>query len=513
MLKFLILLLQQTLLLLLLLILQPSLSITPNDINILFNNANTLYSQGLLDQALYQYQEILKYNNNNADVNCNIGSIYYDINDIKNAEIYYRRALYINNNHQSALFNLASLIQDSNNNIKEALELYNRLLIIEPNSIDALSNIGAIYHRNGDYISAVSSYKKAIDIILNDSNNIDSNNNNEILSSLYEHYGRAIIRIADNKKLSNNTIDINAADSLLLEAQKLLNSSLHYNSNNSIAKHMLMSILADNCTNDTNNDYQASDDYITKLFDDFSSSFETSLEKLEYHAPSLLTKAVLNMNIDRYSLLIDLGCGTGLFGAMLSNDAKINIDYSVGVDLSKKMLKLASEKSVHDTDIKVYSSLYAGPMTQFISSLAKYRYNDNSKIDDYNSDIIDVEDIVNNGFDNKFMNGNKKLLDQYPILVVAADVFVYVGDLDPVFDSFLELKKNNDIFAFTTEALPEEDNNNKGFKLQANGRYAHKKSYIDKLLREKSFSIVTYESVILRKELGQNVYGHLYVFS
>jgi predicted TPR repeat methyltransferase len=279
------------------------------------------------------------------------------------------------------------------------------------------------------------------------------------------------------------------------------------------AKHMLMSILADNCTNDTDNDYQASDDYITKLFDDFSSSFETSLEKLEYHAPSLLTKAVLSMNQLRYSLLIDLGCGTGLFGSMLSSDTNINIDYSIGVDLSKKMLKLASEKRVNDTNIKVYSSLYAGPMTQFISSLAKYRYNDNSKIDDYNTDIIDVEDIVNNGFDNKFMNGNKKLLNQYPILVVAADVFVYVGDLDPVFDSFLELKRNNDIFAFTTEALPEDDNNNKGFKLQANGRYAHKKSYIDKLLREKSFSIVTYESVILRKELGQNVYGHLYVFS
>lgn len=479
-----------------------------HDISSMFLTANTLYSKGLLAEACHYYKEVLKYEPSNADANCNLGSVYLDMDDPINAELYYRNTLSIDDKHQGALFNLASLLQDKNSiqqnkdELNEARDLYERLLVIEPNSIDALANLGALFHRSSNYSLAVLTYKKAIDTILidNDSNNDE---NNQVLSSLYEHYGRAVLRIADNKKLLNDS----SVDSLILEAQQLLNNSLHYNSNNSIAKHMLMSILSDNCTNDN---YQASDDYITRLFDDFSTSFESSLEKLEYHAPSLLSKAIADQNKLRYSLLIDLGCGTGLFGAMISNYSNIKIDHCLGVDLSSKMLKLAAEKQVNSK--RIYNNLYAGPMTQFITALAKYRYNGVLKIDDYNSDIVDVDDIVHNGFDKQFLNGNKQLLNEYPLLVVAADVFVYVGDLDSVFESFFELKKKDDIFAFTTEALSE-DNDNKSFKLQANGRYAHKKSYIDKLIEKYQFQIVTYEAVILRKELGNNVHGHLYLFS
>ena len=111
---------------------------------------------------------------------------------------------------------------------------------------------------------------------------------------------------------------------------------------------------------------------------------------------------------------------------MISNFTNnINIDYILGVDLSPKMLKLAGEKRINDNS--VYSNLYAGPMTQFISALAKYRYTDmHLKIDTYDNNIVDVDNIVTNGFDKKFLNGNKQLLNENPILVVAADDF----DLD-----------------------------------------------------------------------------------
>jgi predicted TPR repeat methyltransferase len=268
-----------------------------------------------------------------------------------------------------------------------------------------------------------------------------------------------------------------------------------------------MSILADknNCTNDIEN-YQASDDYITKLFDDFSISFESSLEKLEYHAPSLLVKAIKELNQSTYSLLLDIGCGTGLVGILIAECSnELNIMYSTGVDLSPKMLLIAALKKVNDK--KVYNSLYSGGMTTFIDNLSNLR---NNKIiynvADHDKNVINVDD----GFDKKFIDRN--LLQQYPILVIAADVFVYVGDLDAVFTSLSDLRKNsnNDIFAFTTEMLPEE-NTSKGFKLQQNGRYCHKKSYLDDLLKRHNFNIVTYKSVVLRKELNNDVHGHLYI--
>ena len=514
-------------LLLLLLLLLLTLTYS-NDIKSMFSYANNLYSKGLLSEAKEKYKEILIHEPNHSDANCNLGSVYLDLGDIKNAETFYRKAL-INRDHSGALFNLASLLQDRNNllqnkdEINEARELYKRLLLLEPNSIDALSNLGSLEHLSGNYIAAISSYNKSIDIILKSDDN--NNNNDELLSSLYEHYGRAVLRIAETEKIlinsctttnttttttTTNNNNNNKVDNLMNEAQNLLNSSLHYNSKNSVAKHMLMSILADknNCNNNNNDDenYQASDDYITKLFDDFSISFESSLEKLEYHAPSLLVKAIKELNQSTYSLLLDIGCGTGLAAVLIKECNDFNIMYSTGVDLSPKMLSIAALKKVKEK--KVYDSLYSGAMTTFIDYLALFRNNDdniNYKVIDNSKDVIDVED----GFDKNFIN--RKLLQKYPILGIAADVFVYVGDLDNVFTSLSKLKiDNHDIFAFTTEILSE-DNTNKGFKLQQNGRYSHKKSYLDNLIKKYNFSTVTYKPVVLRKELNNDVHGHLYI--
>ena len=479
-----------------------------NDISSMFSYANSLYGKGLLSEAKTLYEKLLKQEPTHADANCNLGSVYLDLGDNENAEICYRKAL-VDGDHSGALFNLASLLQDiysisqNRDELKEARGLYQRLLLLEPNSIDALSNLGSLEHRLGNYIAAISSYNKSIGIVIE----ADSNDNHELLSSLYEHYGRAVLRIAETEKLLMNSTNGNNSgkvDNLMNEAQNLLNTSLHYNNKNSIAKHMLMSILADknNSTNDNEN-YQASDDYITKLFDDFSISFESSLEKLEYNAPSLLVKAIRGLNIPTYSLLLDIGCGTGLAGELIAECSDLDFMYSAGVDLSPKMLSIAANKKVNNK--KVYNSLYAGAMTSFIDHLSNFRHNNVYKVVNNEKDVINVED----GFDKNFIDRN--MLHQNPILGIAADVFVYVGDLEPVFTSLSFLKKDNhDIFAFTTEMLTE-DYASKGFKLQQNGRYSHKKSYLDDLIKAHNFSVVKYCPVILRKELNSDVRGHLYI--
>ena len=171
-------------LLLLLLLLLLTLTYS-NDIKSMFSYANNLYSKGLLSEAKEKYKEILIHEPNHSDANCNLGSVYLDLGDIKNAETFYRKAL-INRDHSGALFNLASLLQDRNNllqnkdEINEARELYKRLLLLEPNSIDALSNLGSLEHLSGNYIAAISSYNKSIDIILKSDDN--NNNNDELLS-------------------------------------------------------------------------------------------------------------------------------------------------------------------------------------------------------------------------------------------------------------------------------------------------------------------------------------------
>ncbi|OWK26524.1 hypothetical protein AJ87_05405 [Rhizobium yanglingense] len=54
--------------------------------------------------------------------------------------------------------------------------------------------------------------------------------------------------------------------------------------------------------------------YVERLFDDYAARFETSLvEKLDYTVPQKLA-ALVAATGRKYSLAVDLGCGTGLLG-------------------------------------------------------------------------------------------------------------------------------------------------------------------------------------------------------
>ena len=86
-------------------------------------------------------------------------------------------------------------------------------------------------------------------------------------------------------------------------------------------------------------------------------------------------------------------------------------------------------------------------------------------------------------------------------LIVAADVFGYIGNLAPVISA---LKGKN--ICFSIEVSAETDD----YKLNDAGRYLHNPAYIENLLQTNGFTQINKYDLVLRQENGADVKGLLY---
>ena len=89
-------------------------------------------------------------------------------------------------------------------------------------------------------------------------------------------------------------------------------------------------------------------------------------------------------------------------------------------------------------------------------------------------------------------------------LVVAADVFIYLGDLTPVFDGVRRALRAGGRMAFSVEAGEQQE-----FELAATRRYRHSRPYLERLAAEYGFAVDAIETGVLRREAGSDVPGHL----
>ena len=188
--------------------------------------------------------------------------------------------------------------------------------------------------------------------------------------------------------------------------------------------------------------------YIQNLFDEFSGTFDHHLvHELKYDIPATMHALLITQNVlDNNTRVLDLGCGTGLIGQQLGKQ----IEFIDGVDLSQGMLNKAREKSL-------YRNLFNANIIEFINAL-------NSK-ETYN-------------------------------LVIAADVFIYLGALEPLFEAL----KNKLSFAAQTHFLFSlETIENNAYKLLPSGRYAHNIGYVEELCQRYAFDIVTVKKQLFVK--------------
>lgn len=195
-------------------------------------------------------------------------------------------------------------------------------------------------------------------------------------------------------------------------------------------------------------------DYVRALFDDFADRFELTLvDRLAYVVPGALAKFLAAEGMDDAATVLDLGCGTGLMGAELTRPGRC-ID---GVDLSARMLAHARAK-------RIYRELGV------------------------------VELLA-------FLRGSSRQWD----LVVAADVFIYMADLKPLFEAVFDRLPVGGCLAFSIECSDGEHVQ----LLPETGRYRHSPRRVVEMLLDSGFAQIRRQSLALRIESGVPVAGEL----
>ena len=194
--------------------------------------------------------------------------------------------------------------------------------------------------------------------------------------------------------------------------------------------------------------------YVQALFDEYADDFQTHLvEQLNYQAHNTLL-APLRASGQRFERVLDLGCGTGLCGRLIQAQAGV----VEGVDLSSAMVGQARASGAYQR--VVHGDLLA------------------------------------------FLRESTQPVD----LVIAADVFIYVGALDAVFEAVRERLQPGACFAFSVELSTDASE----LKLLPSLRYAHSPAYIDRLAELNGFCVRQSWQAPLREDQQKPVMG-LYV--
>ncbi|OHE58522.1 MAG: hypothetical protein A2X71_02315 [Thiobacillus sp. GWE1_62_9] len=200
-------------------------------------------------------------------------------------------------------------------------------------------------------------------------------------------------------------------------------------------------------------------EYVSKLFDQYAEHFDLHLvTKLSYKAPELIYAAVAEvLDPDAAKMdIMDLGCGTGLC-ALLFREAALKLS---GVDLSEKMVEVAKRRNLYD-------KLIVGDITVALEGL-----------------------------------------NEMHDLIIAADVFVYVGELRRVFELSSTALKRSGLFAFTVEATKDETED---YVLQPTGRYAHSMRYLNELAQTFELEVKIQRDAVLRIDRGNPINGYTVV--
>jgi len=198
--------------------------------------------------------------------------------------------------------------------------------------------------------------------------------------------------------------------------------------------------------------------YVRHLFDQFSADYDARMiGQLAYAAPQILFDlAALVMpgragaTIKKSLAILDMGCGTGLAGAVFKPLAA-RLD---GVDLSPAMIAKARARGIYD-DLRV-------------------------------ADLQNALAAAGPQYD----------------LILAADTLVYLGDLALVFEAACRRLSPDGYFLFTVEKAE-----GTGFELGPKRRWRHSEVYLRTLAQRFGFGVAGLVAAAPRREANHPVEG------
>lgn len=187
--------------------------------------------------------------------------------------------------------------------------------------------------------------------------------------------------------------------------------------------------------------------YVEALFDTYAPEFDAHVQRLAYRAPEVLLGRLAGRHFAR---VLDLGCGTGLCGRLLRGQG----DAIDGVDLSGRMIERAQATGA-------YADLVQSDLAAYLRD-TPHRYD----------------------------------------LVIAADVFIYVGALQGVFAGVARVLQPGGVFCFSVEESTGPD-----LALRSSLRYAHSEASLRRLAAAHGLRVDAIERGTLREEQREPIAG------
>eukprot|EP00981_Chlorochromonas_danica_P003608 scaffold667_cov168-Ochromonas_danica.AAC.15 len=393
--------------------------------------------------------------------------------------------------HPAAWTSMAMVLRD-NKNLDWAKVCFEKAaVLLKNNPENADASIGATVHNNLAVLSqnltlAAQHYRTSLSYLPND------------MSSLYN---LAVLLIGRGEPLD------------LSEAVELLRRLL------TIHEHPQAAFLLSALTSSADFS-EAPPEYTRSLFDALAAQeYESDPRSAEQVASMLLrnlpliqpendgttTPAFYNASI------IEIGVGTGLLGKKLRKEGALG--RLIGCDLSSGMLTIASQLHVDRVAILRKVSDQSQDFSLVSAIVPKN-----------GADPVELKEVYDEVYEGPAAAFLQEMPSHSVDIVVAADTFTYIGDLEDVFAGARKVLREGGVMAFTVdlldqveevthtligaesdedstvkeEKLPhsnhttkvEESDKVRGYKLMPDARFAHSEAYIHKLAVKYGYDVV-----------------------
>ena len=425
----------------------------------LIKKASQYYDNEDYKSALKFAEKILRYDSQNSSALVIKGNIFYQNHKLSDSIKCYLSAQQSDSQNKIALINIANTYFELKN-YEQSYSYAQKVLELDSTDKNALTILGNSALELQKYDEGKLAFCKILNL---DSDDFWSYNS---LSQIYQktqdferalNYGWKAVELSNGAESQHINFgyllyEIRQEKSLKFVAQ-YAQKWLEKYAENSIVFHMANSVLQNKKID------RAKQEYLQNIFDAFAPDFEQVLSGLEYQAPQIIHNEIIkiyDIKPRKKLSILDAGCGTGLCGSFLHKYSKFRSLY--GVDISEKMLQQAQQKNIYNFLIQ--------------DDLEHYFFNTEKQFD----------------------------------LIVSADVFTYLGDLQKIISGCQKCLKKNGRVIFTVSANNIDDSD---YYLHPSGRFLHHQNYIKTLLQKHNFLIEKIEENFLRNEGENKVLGYL----
>lgn len=431
---------------------ETAIALQPNYVDAHYNYGILLAKLGKNNEAIKKLKTAVQLMPNYARAYGQLGEIYLQQGNHHDAMENFKKRLKLQPNHAETWHSLGQAFQH-NNQIDEAIKAYQQALIHEPFHPECNHNLATAYLKSGDQGKALNYYMRQLEV----SPMLETYYNIGVLLMYQERNKDALQYLEHAAQLDPEYFPtyLNMG-SIYLKLNQVQNAIKSYQTaakikpNDAEIQHILAALTQEQTPE------AAPAEYLQHLFDQYATYYDQHLVKyLHYDVPEKIFQAVVTeTGIDSQKWkILDLGCGTGLCGEKFKKVAH----QLIGIDISENMIQMAREKKIYD-ELRVADVQVA--------------------IDHY------------------------KKID----LIIAADVFIYIGDLVDLFTKAFYTLKPGGLFVFSLEKT-----NIEPYILQKNIRYAHSRNYIESLIKENKFETIRFDNIVLRMQRNKPVEGFLVV--